>query len=342
MIIRHGAWITACLVLLSLMITGGSGPSAGVYAAPAAQPTLVLGAEAPLTGTLDDATPVEMFTFQCFAGGIASVYVETTAGDLVIDSILTDQAGNLLATGQLVQATPAITIAEGFVMPDDGPCTLTLTRAGSTTGSYALRLLPGYAMLDKWEAFDGTGGPLHMKWLPYLSDSMEADIRDQRLAITVMEKNVFGFIIPEDLDIGWHDLYIQADFLIEGEPTYFEYGFLLRSDLDGDRFYSLGLSSDSDWSYYFFDHGWDEIQPWTVSPVLDGTDQKPRLGVLLRGHTAQVFYNHRYVGEVTDPDRRAAQGIIGVSLSTGVNQRAWLTGHVDNLIITRPWGSSGG
>lgn len=330
----------AVITVMSLVL-GISGPShISVEAAPPIQQPLEMGAEQPVVGTLDGVTPQVSYAFECHEEGIASVYAETTAGDLMVEIAVVDPDALTITTGQIEQKNPNISIAEAFIMPADGQCMVTLSRVGETAGTYALRLLPGYAQLDKWDAFDGAGPPLRMVWAPYLDDVLDTDIRNQRLDMTVMMEGQLGYVLPEDEGLNWTDVYVQADFVIDGDPSYYEYGFLLRSDYAGNSFYTLTVSGDGDWSYFYLDADWYEIQPWTVAPAIDGSDKQPRLGAWMQGNTVKLYFNDRYVGEVSDPSGFAVEGLVGLVVATGPDQMDFLTAHIDNLVITRPFGGS--
>jgi hypothetical protein len=216
-------------VLVGIALAAALCFPAGVRAAPPAQQTILFDLEFPVPAALDNATPQMMFSFTCIEGKVASVYVETTAGDLTVDAVVTGPGGSPLASGSLVSTNPAVTVIEAFTMPAAGPCTLTLSRVGTTSGQADVRLLSGYAQLAKWDAFDSLDSPLRMTWEPYTSENMEVAVTPQgQLSIQVVKDNLMGYALPEDLDATWADLYIQADFLIEGSPSYFEYGFVSR------------------------------------------------------------------------------------------------------------------
>jgi hypothetical protein len=281
----------AVMIAAACLVIGMSGAESGirVEAAPPVQQLVIMGDEYPVAGTLDGSTSQVSYMFECFQGGVASIHVETTAGDLMVEIAVFDPNSLPLATGQVEQKNPNISIAEAFTMPADGQCIVTLSRAGETAGAFALRLLPGYAQLDKWDAFDGAGPPLRMEWVPFLSDSMDADVRDQRLDVTIMTESVFGYVLPEDEGLNWTDVYVQADFVIDGDPSYYEYGFLLRSDFAGDTFYTLTVSSDGDWSYFYLSSDWIEIQPG-MWPGIERSDAARRKSDA--GNTVKVFNNH--------------------------------------------------
>jgi hypothetical protein len=162
-------------------------------------------------------------------------------------------------------------------------------------------------------------------------------LQDQRLRIQVIDENVMAYIAPDDEDLNLTDYYIQADFTIDATPTYFEYGFLLRASDELRSFYSVTFSSDGDYSIYYYDGEWNTVQDWTVSPLIDGTNQQPRVGVWVQGNTFRLYYNDRLVGEVTDADHYASQGTVGVAAATTLHQSGVLTVYADNAVITTPF-----
>jgi hypothetical protein len=304
----------------------------------AQQATLSFDSESPLTITLDGTTPVQSFTFHCTRNKVASVSVETISGDLVVAASLLDPNGSPFTQGAQVSSHPNITIAEAFIIPASGDCTLKLSRSGNTSGSAQVRLLSGYAHLARWDNFDKTANPLRMNWTDYADLSIDARVLvDQRLRLQIVYDNVLAFIVPDDPDLSLTDLYIQADFQIEGTPTYYEYGFLIRSAPNTDWFYTVTFSNSGDYSIYYFDGRWTTVQDWTVSPLIDGTDHQPRVGVWVQGNIFRLYFGDQLVGEVTDTARFASQGTIGFAAATTPHQTGVLTVYADNAIITTPF-----
>jgi len=335
---RHSGRAVASIGLLLVLVIGGMAlvPRA-VQAAPSAQLSLSFDDPAPLAGQLDAATPQVTYSFECTATGIGSLVVQTTSGDLVVDATLQDAQGGPFAYGTVVPGTPGVTVSEGFTMPADGPCTVTLTRQGNTAGSYDVRLLPGYAGLTRWDTFSPSTDSLHMEWEPYASANMTVTILREQLRIEVMKDNLVAYALPTGDGLIWDDSYIQADFTIDGSPSYFEYGFVLRSDDSGDHFYTVTFSSDGDYSVYYFDGEWQTVQGYTVNPVIDASDTHPRVGVLVQGNLFKLYFNGRFVAEVSDPMNYASEGLSGLAAATTVEQFDGLTVFVDNVVVTRPY-----
>lgn len=325
------------LLLVGMLLAGWVNLPQPAQAAPLAQGGMLSFTDPlPASGTLDSATPQVTYSFACTETGVASVAAETTAGDLEIEILVQAPGGRLLAQGGVLSRNPNRSVAEAFEMPLDGTCTVTLRRLGATAGSYEVRLLPGFAQLDKLDFFDGSESPLAMYWEPYASDSMTVARVGQRLQIQVFTDNLLGYAVPTGDDLKWTDLYIQADFEIVGSPSYAEYGFVLRLHDEEDLFYTVTFSQDNDWSVYWFNGEWTAIQEWTVSDVIDGADKTPTIGVWLQGDTFRAYFNGKLVGEVSDAQRYAAEGNVAVVGATGVDQTDPLTVFADNLVITVP------
>jgi hypothetical protein len=304
----------------------------------AQQATLPFDSESPLTITLDSTTPVQSFSFRCTRNKVASVSIETTSGNLAVAASLLDPNGSPFTHGVQVSSSPNVTIAEAFIIPANGDCTLKLSRSGNSSGSAQVRLLSGYAHLARWDNFDKTANPLRMTWTDYADLSIDARVLvDQRLRLQIVYDNVLAFIVPDDPDLSLSDLYIQADFEIEGTPTYYEYGFLIRSAQNTDSFYTVTFSDSGDYSIYYFDGRWTTVQDWTVSPLIDGTDHHPRVGVWVHGNIFRLYFGDQLVGEVTDTARFASQGTVGLAAATTAHQTGVLTVYADNAIITTPF-----
>lgn len=324
-------------VLVGVALALGAGLPLGVQAAPPAQAgTLSLTDVQPATGTLDASTPEAVYQFECAQGGVASVRAENTTGNLEVAITVRDATGGTLAQGGALGGSPGVSVAEAFEMPSAGLCTVTLARVGDTSGGYAVWLLPGYANLNKLDKFDSPGDPLQMTWEPYASESMTVATVAQQLQIQVFTDNLLGYAVPSGEDLAWEDFYVQAEFEILGAPSYAEYGFVLRLENEAELFYALTVSSEGDWSMFWFDGEWTTIQDWTVSPAIDGMDTNPTVGVWADGYTFRVYFNGQFAGEVTDSAQHAAQGIIGVVAATGVDQADPLMVFADNLVITTP------
>jgi hypothetical protein len=304
----------------------------------ARQQALSFDSEFPLTVILDDTTPVQRFDFHCTRNQVASVYVETVGGNLAVAVSLLDPIGSPFAQGLQVSGSPNITIAEAVIIPASGNCALKISRSGNTSGSVQLRLLSGYAHLARWDSFDTVISPQRMTWTDFTNLDMDVRIvPDQRLRLQIFYDNVFAYITPDDPDFNLNDLYIQADFTIDGAPSYFEYGFLIRSNADASSFYTVTFSSEGDYSIYYFNHDWTTVQPWTASPLIDGSDHHPHVGVWVQGNMFRLYFGDQLAGETVDSKRFASQGTIGFAAATTAHQTGALTVYVDNAVITTPF-----
>ena len=334
----RGRLLTLSGALLAFVITLTLIPFSLASAAPPTQPALSFDDPLPQTGRLDATTSQVSYAFECRAQGIGSLVVQTISGDLVADAVLQDPTGAVFARGTVVQGAPSVTVAEAFTMPADGNCLATLSRRGDTAGSYSVRLLPGFAQLTKWDTFGPVMDDLHMEWEPYASQNMTVTTFQERLRIEVMTDNLLAYAVPSGEDLIWTDSYIQADFSIQGAPSYFEYGFVLRDNEEQETFYSVTFSSDGDYAVYYFNGDWTAVQDWTVHDAIDPTDMQPRVAVLLQGNRFLLFFNDRFVAEVLDPNRYASEGLSGLVAATGPDQTDALTVFMDNVVVTRPYG----
>lgn len=323
--------------LLAIAGIAGAGVITGVEASPPAQTgVLSITDGAPVSGVLDATTPQATYEFDCTAGGIASVRAETLSGNLEAAITVMDASGSILAQGGRVSAAPNVAVAEAFEMPANERCQVTLARVGDTSGQYGVRLLPGYAILAKYDTFDNPDDPLQMTWEPYASASMTVATIGQRLQIQVFTDNLLGYAIPSGDDVQWGDFYAQAEYEIVGDPSYAEYGFVIRLHDEEEIFYTLTFSSDGDWSMYWFNGEWNAIQEWTQSDVVDGFDRAPTVGVLVDGYTFRAYFNGQFVGEATDVNRYADEGTMALVGATGVDQTDPLMVFIDNVIVTTP------
>ncbi len=336
MSMRHGVRLITLLMVLAAL-AGVAHTASPVQAAPHAQQKLQFDARDPAIGSLDDRVTTVTYGFDCVEGGVGSVTAETSSGDLAVDMAVMDASGATFATGTLASRDPNVTVAEAFDMPSDGLCTVKLTRTGSTSGDYALRLLHGFAQLDVWDAFDGSNNPLSLTWTPYASDNMTVAPRNQELRIEVTTDNLFAYAIPDET-LTWSDVYVQADFTIDGAPSYAEYGFALRVNDDSSAFYTVTFSTDGDYSVYYLDNdNWTAVAEWTVSPVVDATATSMSAAVLLRDNVFRLYWNDRFVAEVTDTNRFASEGQVALAAATTVDQTDTLTMYEDNFVVTSPY-----
>ncbi len=328
----------AGVILAALLALGLPTLTHHSYAAPTAQGVLTFGDPTPITGALNDAAPEVLYAFDCFRGNPGSVVVRVTSGNLRVNLSVQDGTGAILKQGGMVR--PDVAVLALFEPTGDGLCTLTLSREGNTAGEYTLRLLPGYDRLDVFDRFDG--GDMGLEWPPYTSDAEISGIIEQgQMKLQIMTDNWLAYTVPNAAEERtWSDFYIQADFTIEGSPSYYEYGFVLRTTGQVSPFYALTLSSDGDWSlaWYGENDEWEAIQKWTVSPVIDGTDHNPRVAVWVQGNVFRLYFNNRFVGEVTDPNSRRLEGGFGLASGTLRDQKDTLTVYVDNLVVTVPAG----
>lgn len=337
MLQSRGRWTLTILLVAGIVLGAVSLPSAA-KAAPPSQGRLSFDDETGMTGTLDNNTPKATYSFDCVENGVGSVRVETTSGDLSTSVNVLDASGAALAAGVQVSTNPDVSVAEAFTMPSAGTCSVELTRAGSTSGGYTVRLLPGFAQLDKWDKFDGSSGPLALNWAESNDTDYTAALVNQELQIKVMKASLIVHKIAEDA-VDMNDFYAQADVTVEGNPSYAEYGFAFRLTTSSDgtnAYYTFTFSTYGDYAVFYYNGNWQTIQDWTTSSLVDKTNIHARVGVLVQGHTFKAYYNGQFVGEVTDPNQYASTGLLGLVASTTKDQTDTLVVDYDNLVITVP------
>ncbi|MBN1202998.1 MAG: hypothetical protein JXJ20_14200 [Anaerolineae bacterium] len=289
----------------------------------------------PVTGSLDATTPQTILFFDGKQNNVLSLHALTTSGDLMVDLAVFDPAGQPVAYSVAAGQNPNVSVVEAFVTPADGMYTLTVVRSGNTSGTYELRLLGGYAKLEAYDTFEGPPDPLKFTWTPWSSESTGSSLENGALRIDVWVDDMLSFTAPDELPI-YTDLFIQADFRIDGNPTYYEYGFLFRLASDNNLFYSLTFSSDGDWSLYFYNGEWQVVQDWVVAPAIDGTAKQVTVGAFIQGSTFRAYFNGALVGEVTDTNNYRADGTISLVGATAREQTGTLTIFADNLAVTTP------
>jgi hypothetical protein len=290
----------------------------------------------PVSGVLDTTTPEATFTFEIPDGFVFSLFAWTRTGNLTFELALLDDTGQPLAQGTPpVEGAPSRMI--NAVTAPAGRYAVTLRRTGDTAGEFRLQLLPGYGFLDKWDDFESFDQQLSLNWDPLFDLYMTASIMNGTLYMQVMKEGTLGRLPPAD-DLDWTDLYMEADVLIDGTPSHFQYGFLLRTDPACEEFYAVLFSSDGDWALLYYDalNDWQVIQDWTVSPLIDPTDMHPHVAVFVQGSSFKVYFNQQFVGEVTDLNNLSVSGNIGLAASTASDQTDPLAVHFDNLVITSP------
>ncbi|MCX9077373.1 MAG: hypothetical protein OIN84_05280, partial [Candidatus Methanoperedens sp.] len=180
------------------------------------------------SGILDATAPEANYTFEIPDGFVFSVFAWTRTGNLTFDITLVDDTGQPLAQGTPpVEGAPSRMI--NAVLASAGSYSVTVHRTGDTAGEFRLQLLPGYGFLDKWDDFESFDQQLSLNWEPLFDLYMTASIMNGTLYMQVMKEGTLGRLPPTD-DLDWTDLYIEADVIIDGTPSHFQYGFLLRTD----------------------------------------------------------------------------------------------------------------
>lgn len=332
MISRMARQAAGVLIVALLVFAGWTGSTS---AAPPAQTGASIKLLELVEGTLDAATPSASYTFRINEGFPFSITARDATGQLGLHITVTGPTGQTLAASQPLDDDPSFHVIEALLAPATGTYTAAVTRTGTGSGAFSLLLLPGYANLEKYDNFELSGDDLSMSWTPSSSESNSWDIVDGAAELTVFAPNMLSYFQPDDA-LSYDDLYIESDVRVEGSPSYYEYGVLLRLEDDPEEFYAVTFSSDSDWAVYYFDGEWTAVQEWTTTPVVDGADKNPRIGVMVRGTTFRLYFNDRFVGEVTDLETRRQAGSIAIVAATRTGQTDALTIYHDNVVITTP------
>ncbi|HML24853.1 MAG TPA: nucleoporin [Aggregatilinea sp.] len=328
---RAGRWLVGAL-LAALVVSMGGGLH--TRAQGDSSELLLLGT---LSTTLDATTPEASATFYLEESFPFSVVAYADSGDLTTTLTVTAPSGKVVTKASPSSTDATATIAEALVAPEQGIYTVTVTREGNTSGDMTLGLLTGYGGLDVWDDFESGDPDFNLTWSSFSADNSEGDVVNGMYQVHVFAPGIWTYQSPDE-DLSWGDMYMEADVEIENQPSYVEYGFVLHLNWDAGTFYSLSASSDGDWSLYYYDETgtWQEIQPWTVSPVIDGADASPRIAALVEGYTFRFYFNDQFVGEVTDTAQYASEGSIGVAASTIQDQPDDVTVDFDNLVVTSP------
>src|SRR5690554_3952765 len=259
-------WITWLLVVLTVCgLARAGGLASAEPGAQADQELLLLGT---IDAMLDATTPSVSATFEVQESFPFSVVALANSGDLTTTLSITGPDGAQIASASPSASDPTITFVEAIAAPQAGTYTVTVTRVGESAGAMTLGLLTGYAALDVWDDFESADDDLTLTWSPFTASASSGQVVDGALQLNVHEPDTISYHVPDE-DVTWSDLYVEAEITIVGQPSYYEYGFVLRVDWQNETFYSLTVSSDSDWNLYYYDQNgqWNEIQPWTVSPV---------------------------------------------------------------------------
>jgi hypothetical protein len=195
-------------------------------------------------------------------------------------------------------------------------------------------LLPGYSHLDRSDDFESGDPALSLNWETWSGDVSTGSLEEGRFRIHI-EGNTITYTNPTD-DLAWSDLYLQADVRVGDTPSFYEYGLAVRLNADNNEFYSLRFSSDNDWAADAYQGDWIRLQEWTVSPLIDLSDPNPTIGIYVHGDTLRLYFDHQFLGEVTDPQKMFSSGTVGLMAGTSTDQTDAVTVYFDNVVITTP------
>jgi hypothetical protein len=289
----------------------------------------------PQDGTLNSTRTEDTYTFRMNENFVFSATSWTRSGDIVTDITVFGPGGQVIAEDTLSGGDESNRAIEGVIAPTSGTYSITVRLAKGTSGEYGLLLLPGYSYIEKYDDFESDSETFSFAWEDSSSDASTTGVVNGALQIHVIAEDTLTYKTPADEFIR-SDIYVESQVTIEGSPSYAEFGFALRLNPDTQQFYALTFSSEGDWSLSYYDNGWTNIQEWTKSPAIDASDTTPRIGVFLQGSTFRVYYNDKYVGQVTDTNNFLSEGRVGLVAATAAEQTEGLVVFHDNLVITTP------
>lgn len=315
-----GIWVVVALLMLPL-------------AASARQDSSSLDILNMVNGTLDTSTPNTTYTFSLDSGFVFSLSAWNRSGDLALSMTLLDESGTIIAEGVPTDDSESTVAVEAITVPEPTTYSVKLSAINGTSGEYGLILIPGYSYIETWDEFEGKDDDFSLTW-DVSTDPTETGVVDGQLRVFTDEPNTVTWLAPDE-DLAWSDLYLEANVEVEGSPSYFEYGFLVRVS-EEDAFYIITVTSDDSWWASYFDgENWTTLLEWTESPVID-TGSDARIGLFVQGNEFTLFFNDKLVGSVTDDNLSAAEGAIALAGATTADQTDTVTVYFDNLIITSP------
>lgn len=291
----------------------------------------------PVTGTLDDSRPVEVWQFEGYAGQIVSLIALSTGGDLDPVLQVVGPDGQVVAQNDDLDSLVRDAGLEALTLPADGIYTVRVTRyqgaAGTSRGSYELTLTPGFAR----QAVRGEFEQGDVSWVT--PDGQPVPLLQGYLQMRVSGENATMLAVPPD-ELRAADVYLQARARLLGTPPYAEFGLILRAQGSAlERFYQFKINTQGQWRVLYQDQtGIYALRTWTDAPALSGTGRDWSLAVMARGERLDFFANGALLGTVTDT-RLLTPGTVGVFVSTG-EQPSAATVLFDQVIATTRLGST--
>lgn len=286
------------------------------------------------SGTINDDTPAETWTFDGMADQAVSLVAVGTSGDLDPVLELLGPGGDVIQENDDLDSLVRDAGVEGFTLPEDGPYTVRVSRYGTTSGAYDLSLTPGFARVVRRETFDSEDTP----WLSAESAS-SVSLAQGRLQVQVIPSGTMQTAIPTDAEL-LKDIYFQASAKPYGQVSYAEFGLIFRQQgvTNAQQAYQFKVNTEGKWTVLLQDiSGQFALQTWTSNTALDSTEWT--LAVLARENTLSFYGNGALLGTLTD-ERLTTPGRVGLLVSTRGGQADPATVNFDNVIVTTRMGST--
>jgi hypothetical protein len=290
----------------------------------------------PVRGTLNDATPVEDWTFAGQADEVVSLLAVAQSGDLDPVLQVIGPTGEIVGENDDLDSIVVDAGLEAFTLPSDGTYTARVMRyqgaAGTTTGEYELTLTPGFARLAYRSVFDG-GIP----WVTPGDEPVPAEANRLPLRVTSPDETLLAF--PPNPD-SFGEMYAQVRAQVDGAPSYAEFGLVFRAQGPGlVRSYQFKVNSHDQWTVLYQDEsGIYVLRSWSTNPALSPSNQWT-LAVLAGDREFAFYANGTLLGTLSD-GRLPTPGAIGVLAASNPHQPDPPTVMVDDVVVTTRLGTT--
>lgn len=294
----------------------------------------------PVSGTLNDATPAEEWTFTGQSDQVISLIVTAISGDLDPILSLVGPDGALIGENDDLDSLVRDAGLEAITLPAAGEYTVRVARyedaAGEhiTTGQYQLDFTPGFARLALHASFDEGD----LSWVTPLGDPVPLAQGRLQLRAAAADSTLTGF--PQDAP-QFEELYMQAVARLYGNVPYAEAGLVIRATGPGlARSYQFKVNTRSQWRVLAQDEsGTYALRTWTPNIALDTANGVWTLAVLERAGEFSFYANGVLLGMVAD-SRLSAPGTVGVLVGAEADQTALPTVLYDDVMVTTRLGTT--
>lgn len=313
MILRHGPCLALLLALVCFPVISN------------AQQFITL--ESTVSGTVTPGN-IQRWEFTAETSSLLSFIV--TSGDPALDPIITlrDSDGDvLLINDDYNYPDQTHALIEGFDAPYTGTYTVEVSSFGNTSGSFNLRMLPGFANLaqyvdytaSNWQlvdappatALNSSAGRLTLRYEGISADALVVGVRPPTTPY-------------------YADMQINS---VEGRGGW--YVGLIFHYQDADNFARLLINHQGWWSLTETRNGQRRIlRDWNSHPAIPPGAGSFRLGLLAKDNAADVFYNGHLLGGVSN--LTLTQGQIGIAGRTVDAIGADLNAEFARTLITSP------